>query len=71
MLPGGIITTETSLLYLMTSNGYAENIAVVSTILIRFLTLWFYTIIGIISYVVFLGNKTINEEELKNENNFS
>lgn len=52
MLPGGLGAAETSLTALLMALGTAQTEAVASTILIRFATLWFGVILGMI---VFLG----------------
>jgi len=54
MLPGGLGATEGSLTYLLSQNSIAENIAIVSTILIRIVTLWFSVLIGFIAYFIFV-----------------
>jgi uncharacterized protein (TIRG00374 family) len=60
MLPGGIGTTEGSLSLLLNQNGFTENVAIASTIIIRLLTLWIPVFIGVIAMIIFLikkGNK--------------
>jgi uncharacterized protein (TIRG00374 family) len=68
MLPGGIGTTEGSLTYLLVQKGIENNIAVFSTYVIRMATLWFSTLIGIGSLIVFLlTSKFRLSEILKND----
>jgi uncharacterized protein (TIRG00374 family) len=60
MLPGGIGTTEGSLSFLLTQNGFTENVAITSTIIIRLFTLWIPVFIGFIAMIIFSikkGNK--------------
>lgn len=52
-LPGGLGITEGSLTYLIHNNGFTMNAAVISTFLIRVVTLWFAVVVGAISMMVF------------------
>lgn len=54
MLPGGIGTTEGSLIILMTQNKFIESNAFIATILIRIVTLWVPVVIGFISLMIYL-----------------
>ena len=56
LLPGGLGTAEATTVGLLSLSGVPINIATPSTILIRLLTLWLATIIGIISLLI--PNKT-------------
>ena len=47
-VPGGVIITEAGLLGLILKNGISFSLASAVVIIIRFVTLWFYTIIGFI-----------------------
>jgi uncharacterized protein (TIRG00374 family) len=49
MLPAGLGVTEGSLTLLLVEGGFAKNIAVASTFIVRVVTLWFALIVGIIS----------------------
>jgi len=53
MLPGGLGVTEGSLTFLVQRLGYAKDIAIASTFLIRIVTLWFAVLVGIISVTLF------------------
>lgn len=57
MLPGGIGTTEGAITLLLSQNGLSENIAIASTIIIRFLTLWLSVLIGFVAMIIFLIKK--------------
>lgn len=58
MLPGGLGTTEGSLTGLTILAGAPKDIAVASTLIIRFATLWFAVLIGIV--VTFTLQKRLN-----------
>ncbi len=53
MLPGGIGATEGSLTFLMMKYGTGTDVAALSTILVRLVTLWFAVFIGVICLVLF------------------
>jgi glycosyltransferase 2 family protein len=53
MLPGGLGVTEGSLTFLVQQLGYAKDIAIASTFLIRIVTLWFAVFVGIVSVTLF------------------
>lgn len=57
MLPGGIGITEGALTYLLIENGFTENVAIASTIIIRFITLWIPVLTGFIAMIIFTINK--------------
>lgn len=56
MLPGGLGAAEGSILGLLVLVGVPRNIAAVATILIRFCTLWFGVLVGLLALV---SNKRI------------
>ncbi|MEO8399002.1 MAG: flippase-like domain-containing protein, partial [Ignavibacteriaceae bacterium] len=56
MLPGGLGATEGSLTFLLIKEGYAKDIAVASTFIVRIVTLWFAVLVGVIS-VSFYQNR--------------
>jgi len=56
MLPGGLGITEGSLTFLLLEQNYPKDLAVVSTFLVRVVTLWFAVLVGIIS-VTFYQNR--------------
>jgi len=49
MLPGGIGVTEGALTFALVQRNFPKDLAVASTFIIRFVTLWFAVIIGILS----------------------
>lgn len=53
MLPAGIGATEGSLLYMLVEYGIPKDLAVVSTFLIRLVTLWFSIILGLIAMIFY------------------
>ena len=53
MLPGGLGVTEGSLTFMLIENGYAKDIAVASTFIVRMVTLWFAVLVGIISVSIY------------------
>ncbi len=53
MLPGGLGVTEGSLTIFMINSGVPEDVSVISTFIIRVVTLWFAIILGIISLVMY------------------
>ena len=53
MLPAGIGATEGSLLYMLVEHGIPKDLAVVSTFLIRLVTLWFSIILGLIAMIFY------------------
>ena len=60
-IPGGIIVTETSLLGLLMKHSIEFGLASILVIIIRFVTLWFPTIIG------FIALKSVSNKELSKE----
>ena len=52
LLPGGLGTAEATTVGLLSLSGIPIEVATPSTILIRLLTLWLATIIGIISLLI-------------------
>lgn len=54
MLPGGIGTTEGTLIVLMNQNKFTESDSFIATILIRIVTLWVPVVIGFISLMFYL-----------------
>ena len=57
MLPGGLGTTEGAITLLLSQNGLSENIAIASTIIIRFITLWVSVLLGFIAMIIFFMKK--------------
>lgn len=53
MIPGGLGVTEGSVYYLLIHVGLLASVAAASTVLIRFATLWFAIIIGLICLWIF------------------
>jgi len=53
MLPAGVGITEGSLTFMLIEKGLTKDIAVVSTFIIRMVTLWFAILVGIISLMLF------------------
>lgn len=53
MLPGGLGVTEGSLTYFLISRGVANNIAIITTFLVRVVTLWFAVLVGIVSVSIY------------------
>ncbi len=53
MLPGGLGATEGSLAFLLIENGFEKEIAVVATLIIRLVTLWFAEFLGAIALLIF------------------
>ncbi len=49
MLPGGLGATETSIIGLLNLKGVDFSLAYSLTLLIRLMTLWFATLLGVIS----------------------
>jgi len=60
MLPGGVGATEGSLTFLLIDNGFPNEYAVVATLIIRVVTLWFAEIIGATSLFVFSKREALN-----------
>ena len=54
MLPGGIGTTEASLVYQLVQSGITESNAITTTFVIRIVTLWFSVILGFLAYIIYL-----------------
>lgn len=52
MLPGGLGSTEISMISILSMQGLSLKIASLSTLIIRLMTLWFATLLGIISLFV-------------------
>jgi len=48
-IPGGVLVTEASLLGLLVKNGVLFGVASTVVLFLRFVTLWFYTIIGFLT----------------------
>lgn len=66
MLPGGLGVTEGSLTLLLIEKGYAKDLAVASTFLIRIVTLWFAVLVGIVSVSIYqkrFGRITLEKSE--------
>lgn len=53
MLPGGIGTTEASIVYQLVQSGITESSAITSTFVIRIVTLWFSVILGFLAYIIY------------------
>jgi uncharacterized protein (TIRG00374 family) len=53
MLPGGLGLTEGSMTGLLVLNKVQKDVAVAVTIIIRFATLWFAVVLGLISLYIF------------------
>lgn len=53
MLPGGIGVTEGALTFALVQRNFPKDLAVASTFIIRFVTLWFAIIIGILSVSIY------------------
>lgn len=63
MLPGGLGVTEGSLTFLLIRKGIANNVAVITTFIVRVVTLWFAVLVGIISISIYqkrFGKITLN-----------
>ena len=52
MLPGGLGSTEISMISILSMQGLSLKIASLSTLIIRLMTLWFATLLGLISLFV-------------------
>jgi glycosyltransferase 2 family protein len=68
MLPGGLGVTEGSLTFMLVQEGYAKDISVASTFIIRAVTLWFAVLVGIISVSIYqnrFGKITIDSVSTK------
>jgi len=61
-IPGGIIITEASLIGLILKQGVELSMASILVLVIRFVTLWFATIIGLVALKVVL-NKNFLEDK--------
>ena len=55
MLPGGLGTTEASMIGLLGVKGVEINLASPLTLIIRLMTLWFATLLGVL--ILFLNKK--------------
>lgn len=64
MLPGGIGTTEASLVYQLIKNGILESSAITVTFVIRIVTLWFSVLLGFVAYLIFLRKTKKNDKIL-------
>ena len=53
MLPGGLGVTDGSLTLLIIKEGFAKELAVASTFIVRVVTLWFAVFVGIISVLMY------------------
>ncbi|MEE9432402.1 MAG: flippase-like domain-containing protein, partial [Melioribacteraceae bacterium] len=60
MLPGGLGATEGSLTFLLSNNGFEKEIAVVATLIIRLVTLWFAEFLGAIALLIFSKKEMLN-----------
>ena len=63
MLPGGVGVTEASLTGLLVFSKIPKNLSVASTIMIRFATLWFAVLVGIVSIFIF---QKITDRKIEN-----
>ncbi|HOJ38561.1 MAG TPA: lysylphosphatidylglycerol synthase transmembrane domain-containing protein [Ignavibacteriales bacterium] len=64
MLPGGLGAAEISFTAIIQSKGINKEVAVVTTMLIRFVTLWFALILGSI-FALFFNNELKNVENIE------
>lgn len=64
MLPGGIGTTEASLVYQLIKTGILESSAITVTFVIRIVTLWFSVLLGFVAYLIFLRKMKKNDKFL-------
>ena len=62
-LPGGLIGTEGSMLALLQQSGMVKSAASASTVLVRFITLWFAVAIGVVALIVLrrISNSALGE----------
>ena len=62
-LPGGLIGTEGSMLALLQQSGVVKSAASASTVLVRFITLWFAVAIGVVALIVLrrISNSALGE----------
>jgi glycosyltransferase 2 family protein len=68
MLPGGVGLTEASLTGLLVLSNIPKDISVASTIIIRFATLWFAVLVGIVAIFIFQKQSNKNIENIISEN---
>lgn len=64
MIPGGLLGAELSLIYLLEDIGVSNENSIFITLVIRFATLWFSVLIGIISYLLFVKKTKYNKDVL-------
>ncbi len=65
MLPGGLGATEGSLTFLLVDNGFLNEHAVVATLIIRAVTLWFSEIIGALALLIFSKRENLSLGSIK------
>ncbi|GIT42933.1 MAG: hypothetical protein Ct9H300mP11_08690 [Chloroflexota bacterium] len=60
---GGLIGTEGSMLALLQQSGMVKSAASASTVLVRFITLWFAVAIGVVALIVLrrISNSALGE----------
>ena len=56
MIPGGLGTTEISMISILKLQGVSISIATTCTFVIRIMTLWFATLLGIVS-LIYIKNR--------------
>ncbi|MCP5063709.1 MAG: flippase-like domain-containing protein [Ignavibacteriae bacterium] len=65
MLPGGLGATEGSLTFLLVDHGFLNEHAVVATLIIRAVTLWFSEIIGALALLIFSKRENLSLKSIK------
>ena len=65
MLPGGLGATEGSLTFLLVENGILNEHAIVATLIIRFVTLWFAEIVGATALLIFSKRESLSLKTIK------
>ena len=63
MMPGGLGTTEISSISILNSYGVELSLATISSILIRLMTLWFATFLGIVCFIYTTRSKFLYQND--------